>query len=803
MNTLVWKKAQEKAIVEEIERVCAQTRIATMIRMRKYKAKYFVQYRSIVMMQSCVRCIIAVKLKERILQRIEEERIRRLHYKSAVLCQKTWRRYKRRAYFLLYKENRKRMLTEARARRRRKMQKRFRYNLLENIVYRDVTRIHSIPVIVWILLRQTNSEGKKELEVQVMIIETRKCFKFRLDRFQMRQCLETVILKRGPLSEEEMMKKSTLSTFVSRISIQKLAQEEPQVSFHLSGIVEKGDLIENSFLDRDGINFILSMYRTEYDIVIRLYRCEREKTLRVQIPMKVLKEWLLHYEEEQESGCVDYIGAWKLAETKRKLDKQKEDDVFNFVAKEKANIPLLLQKEKEEDLREWLKHRFSIRVDLNSDEERIILNFENLAAKAESIARRLQSVWRRKKAKILASNEVHLQYEKIFDRSSKRYFYVHKRTGEKHWTKPKVLSCNDDIKDPPDEWRKESYIDPITHESHTFYFNPATGQTSWLSEEEAARLVQQKFRSKQMSELLCLKQVDFRQIVKIVKFCHDVEERYKEEPLKLMNQLNYALLCQCIKGDIKTAKSLYQTVITKSPTHPVITRAYGIFLLATATSNDSSAIDAATFEKACNLFESAESVDAKGTRFQVAQTHFFHWSVMMNPKSSAALLNYALLHQCITGEYYRAEKIYRRAIAVDPTNNQVLCNFNTFIAQRYPGSYYGEKLKQTGQMMSVPEAIIRRAQVVSNDQTRNYGEWRLLKDALCNNAWSTFWLNTFDGTSSFEEPDWNKVWERRVNRSKRITSEKHSIEVEYHDLFVNATFTYNRITKVYSWKKFY
>ncbi|GFH61480.1 hypothetical protein CTEN210_17956 [Chaetoceros tenuissimus] len=413
VNTLVWKKAQEKAIVEEIERVCAQTRIATMIRMRKCRAKYFVQYRSIVMIQSCVRCVVAVKLKQRILHRIEEERIRRLHYKSAVLCQKTWRRYKRRAYFLLYKKNRKRMLTEARARRRRKMQNRFRYNLLENIVYRDVTRVHSVPVIVWMLQRQSNNEEKKGLEIQVMIIETRKCFKFRLDRFQMRQCLETVILKRGPLSEQEMMKKSTLSTFVSRISIQKLAQEEPQVSFHRSGIVEKGDLIENSFLERDGINFILSMYRTEFDIVIRLHnrRCERGKVLRVQIPMKLLTEWLLHHEEEQELGCIDYIGAWKLTESKRKLDKQKEGDIFNFVAKEKANIPLLLQKEKEEDLREWLKHRFSISVDLNSDEERITLDFENLAAKAECIAQRLQSVWRRKRSKAIASNEVHLQYD--------------------------------------------------------------------------------------------------------------------------------------------------------------------------------------------------------------------------------------------------------------------------------------------------------------------------------------------------------------------------------------------------------
>ena len=128
--------------------------------------------------------------------------------------------------------------------------------------------------------------------------------------------------------------------------------------------------------------------------------------------MKLLTEWLLHYEEEQESGCIDYISAWKLAETKRILDKL-QCDTINFVAKEKGSIPLLLQKEKEEDLREWLKHRFSVSVDPDSREERISLEFENLATKAESIAQRLQSTWRRKKARVLASNEVHLQYEKL------------------------------------------------------------------------------------------------------------------------------------------------------------------------------------------------------------------------------------------------------------------------------------------------------------------------------------------------------------------------------------------------------
>ena len=48
----------------------------------------------------------------------------------------------------------------------------------------------------------------------------------------------------------------------------------------------------------------------------------------------------------------------------------------------------------------------------------------------------------------------------------------------------------------------------------------------------------------------------------------------------------------------------------------------------------------------------------------------------MNPNDLFALLNYALLHQCILREYYRAEKMYLKALAQDKTNKTSVNNCN-------------------------------------------------------------------------------------------------------------------------------
>jgi hypothetical protein len=111
-----------------------------------------------------------------------------------------------------------------------------------------------------------------------------------------------------------------------------------------------------------------------------------------------------------------------------------------------------------------------------------------------------------------------------------------------------------------------------------------------------------------------------------------------------------------------------------------------------------------------------------------------------------------LLHQCILGEYYRAEKIYRRALAQDPTNQNVVSNYNLFLDQCYPGGYYAGN--------GVPDIVVKRSHV--KEERPEWGEWKVMFDPLCTNSFETFWFNSIDSTSSFEEPEWTNAQETRI-----------------------------------------
>ena len=67
-------------------------------------------------------------------------------------------------------------------------------------------------------------------------------------------------------------------------------------------------------------------------------------------------------------------------------------------------------------------------------------------------------------------------------------------------------------------------------------------------------------------------------------------------------------------------------------------------------------------------------------------------------------------------------------------------------------------------------------------------------------TFDTFWFNTVDNTSSFEEPDWQNAWKKRVERSRRISN--IGLWIEYFDPKLNAEFVYNKTTTAYVWKQF-
>jgi len=208
--------------------------------------------------------------------------------------------------------------------------------------------------------------------------------------------------------------------------------------------------------------YILSIYRCMSNIVIRLYDFQEDRHLRVRMDRPLLKAWLYDYSCYSKMVEIDYISAWELVQMKKKLEETNVDEIElgqeERFSDQDSGIPMLLEVSRQDDLMQWLMKMTSVHRDSKDGEEIIILQFEKDAEKVHAICRKLQSVWRSKNARKIAKGEVYAQYEKQFDRTSQKYFYIHVRTGEKQLDKPRVLSPGDDVNEPPDEWRTENYL---------------------------------------------------------------------------------------------------------------------------------------------------------------------------------------------------------------------------------------------------------------------------------------------------------------------------------------------------------
>ena len=298
----------------------------------------------------------------------------------------------------------------------------------------------------------------------------------------------------------------------------------------------------------------------------------------------------------------------------------------------------------------------------------------------------------------------------------------------------------------------------------------------------AARMVQRRYRSKHESDLMGEK-LHLRDVVKAMKFIHGARAKYEQEPNKLSNIVNMGLLLHCLDLDFSEARPIYEKAIQQSPNHPLISRAYGIFLLASRQTPH-----ATTFQTACRMFHEANVVDPTQVRFQSAAEIYFRWAVLVNAKNPLALLNYALLHQCIYNKYDHAEKIYRAALAIDPMNSLVLENYKFFLDERYPGGTYASE--------GPPFSAIRRSKTI--EERAEWAEWSKKEDNECpKSGFSLFWYNRFTKETLFEQPSQDMIWNMRMKRSKCVAG-KASNFVENFDTRLQLPFYFNVYTKQYS-----
>jgi tetratricopeptide (TPR) repeat protein len=339
------------------------------------------------------------------------------------------------------------------------------------------------------------------------------------------------------------------------------------------------------------------------------------------------------------------------------------------------------------------------------------------------------------------------------------YYYIDPRPSCRlvFPTKPIGLR-RDDLADPEDVWIIDQDEPGLSlagerEEPKKMWINAFTGQESYLSLDENAVILQRCVRNHLAA---ALGSPTLGEMIRAIKFQREAAERFAEFPDKLSACVNYALLCHTHEFDFDTARMLYKDALVMSPENPVLLRSYALFRMM-----ECEVPRGEVWNKCSEMFRAAFLRDPKADKFQMCEDSFFHFSVIQQPTHRLALLNFALVNQCIHEKFELADRLYRMALRYAPSDKLVNRNYSDFLEQQLPGGeYFRENIGPNG-------TIEQRSKVV--EEMAEWGEWCVKMDKDARDArFAKFWYNRLTSKTRWVEPDWDQVWKNRVKRSTEV-----------------------------------
>jgi len=440
---------------------------------------------------------------------------------------------------------------------------------------------------------------------------------------------------------------------------------------------------------------------------------------------------------------------------------------------ETSNDPELLREGNEKELIQWLLAKVQI---MFVDGARLLLfDFEAEKRSGDASARVIQGLYRMMKAKQRMRQQVRLYFEKRRDMSTKKFYYVNLKTNVTQWEKP-VLLGPEDLDDPPDEWREVKGED-----GKTYYMNPGTGQVSLLTEDRAAHIIQKLVRRFLSADF---GQLPLRAIVTALRLQAFAEKKYREDPERLSNVVNMALLHFTHYHNLDAAKPCFKAALEMAPHNPIVLRAAALFQLARCDPPRWR-----TFNKAQDMLKEADQRDKDRSKFYITEEAFFHYEVIMTPHHPRALMNFALLMQCVVKDFDRAERFYRRALTESPNDPQLRKNFEDFEERRVPGGAYAGG--------GPPSSVVKRSMVFAKKP--EWGEWSKMKDmAASDDRFQIFWYNKFTMITKWDEPNWKEAWQVRNERSEVVKDLGRWNEM--YDPSLEQTYFWNKNTNAFQIK---
>ena len=155
---------------------------------------------------------------------------------------------------------------------------------------------------------------------------------------------------------------------------------------------------------------------------------------------------------------------------------------------------------------------------------------------------------------------------------------------------------------------------------------------------------------------------------RVVPFCNRAKRDYDNDAgtKKLMPVINLALVSHVVWGEEEAAKKLYIEAIGLSEANPLVTRAFGLFVLGTCE-----APVGPNRERALKLLSDAKRRDDLHHKFAMASL-LYRFGNLCRPRDVKALCNRALVDCLLHGDHWNGERVMRRALSINPFEQRVL-----------------------------------------------------------------------------------------------------------------------------------
>lgn len=756
----IWREAKMMAMKRAAIPYCAATRIAAKVRGGQARTRFRFFLRNHIILQANIRRKLSAKKTYAFLALLRQDWCFRMRYHYATLIQTLVRRFCKRCWFFRAIQKIKDQEYLVQKARRFRMKK-LRLAARKGILYKELKRVNGIMVFIRVTRKDTRNYTRDcGLIIEVYVPQHQQTFRFPLDdgelRFYMQLELGVDALSVGDLLDKRNLQKLVSSRLMIHKPNAKIATI--QVMFSKHGLGQRGTNTLTRGKRIKGELFVCKIYEAGDDIAVQCYHRHTCKVFNINMSVVEMREWIM---AEHRMTVKDEL--------------------------EKYSEPFVLRPGNKAAYYAWVLN--GITIDTRKGAFKVLFALHLQKSRKKEMILKIQSVWRKAltRPRIVGILDQILLKVKVsaFDNTT---YYLNRQTGATTWEKSKLLGTSDLPTQPQRDWIPLTYFDR-QGVAQMHYVNPYNGLYTKHTPESAARMLQGMVRNFLLKALL----MPLMNFVKAGKIFMHAEKQYLQPHKRLAAVINYAMVSHLINLDEALAKKLYAEAVELSESNPLVTRAYGFYMMGTCE-----APIKLNRERAMLLFNDARRKDEYHDKFKVAY-YLYQFACLRYPTDCRTLVNLALVQCIIYGNNYSAEKLLRRALAIAPFEERVMEVWN-YLKERFPERNLVYNPNSRVHKVDVKGGKVRTVHGRPVKENKYWAGWCYVeKDTY--NVSKTFkdepyWYNPADGEEVLNPPDFAEQWIIRKNRS-HFEGERYGLE-HYYDPLTSEYFQYHAISKSFA-----